>query len=82
MLAVGVDPALAYPALVRGALMDGNLEYTLAAYIPTLGMAVAFAIPLRAGSSTWAATASSRWAASQPPRWPCPPAVQARSSSR
>jgi simple sugar transport system permease protein len=49
MLAVGVDPALAYPALLRGALMDGNLEYTLAAYVPTLGMAVAFAIPLRAG---------------------------------
>jgi simple sugar transport system permease protein len=49
MLAVGVDPFLAYPALVRGALMDGNLEYTLAAYVPTLGMAVAFAIPLRAG---------------------------------
>ncbi|SDK05083.1 ABC transporter permease [Nonomuraea jiangxiensis] len=49
MIAVGVDPSLAYPALVRGALMDGNLEYTLAAYVPTLGMAVAFAIPLRAG---------------------------------
>ncbi|GLW10981.1 hypothetical protein Misp01_61090 [Microtetraspora sp. NBRC 13810] len=49
MLAVGVDPALAYPALVRGALYDGNLEYTIAAFVPTLGMALAFAIPLRAG---------------------------------
>ncbi|WP_214321202.1 ABC transporter permease [Nonomuraea sediminis] len=49
MLAVGVDPLLAYPALLRGALMDGNLEYTLATSVPTLGMAVAFAIPLRAG---------------------------------
>ncbi|MGW0811191.1 ABC transporter permease [Nonomuraea sp. NPDC002799] len=49
MLATGVDPALAYPALIRGALMDGNLEYTLAAFVPTLGMAMAFAIPLRAG---------------------------------
>ncbi|MFG1705834.1 ABC transporter permease [Nonomuraea sp. M3C6] len=49
MLAVGVDPALAYPALVRGAIADGNLEYTIAAFVPTLGMALAFAIPLRAG---------------------------------
>ncbi|MFD1937364.1 ABC transporter permease [Nonomuraea mangrovi] len=49
MIAVGVDPSVAYPALVRGALMDGNLEYTLATYVPTLGMALAFAIPLRAG---------------------------------
>ncbi|MGP3962356.1 ABC transporter permease [Nonomuraea sp. 3N208] len=49
MIAAGVDPSLAYPALVRGALMDGNLEYTIATYVPTLGMALAFAIPLRAG---------------------------------
>ncbi|MEV0594731.1 ABC transporter permease [Nonomuraea cavernae] len=49
MLAVGVDPSLAYPALLRGALADGNLEYTIAAFVPTLGMALAFAIPLRAG---------------------------------
>ncbi|GIH23234.1 ribose ABC transporter permease [Acrocarpospora phusangensis] len=49
MLAVGVDPALAYPALVRGAVADGNLEYTIAAFVPTLGMALAFALPLRAG---------------------------------
>ncbi|WP_214415777.1 ABC transporter permease [Sphaerisporangium fuscum] len=49
MVAAGIDPSAAYPALVRGALLDGNLEYTLAAFVPTLGMAVAFAIPLRAG---------------------------------
>ncbi|MGV9384209.1 ABC transporter permease [Nonomuraea sp. NPDC003707] len=49
MVVSGVDPALAYPALIRGALMDGNLEYTVAAFVPTLGMAMAFAIPLRAG---------------------------------
>ncbi|NAS24294.1 ABC transporter permease [Herbidospora sp. NEAU-GS84] len=49
MLVVGVDPALAYPALVRGAVLDGNLEYTVAAFVPTLGMALAFALPLRAG---------------------------------
>ncbi|WP_083974995.1 ABC transporter permease [Herbidospora daliensis] len=49
MLVVGVDPTLAYPALVRGALLDGNLEYTVAAFVPTLGMALAFALPLRAG---------------------------------
>ncbi|GAA5063445.1 simple sugar transport system permease protein [Thermocatellispora tengchongensis] len=49
MLAAGVDPALAYPALVRGAVADGNLEYTIAAFVPTLGMALAFALPLRAG---------------------------------
>ncbi|TKK86482.1 ABC transporter permease [Herbidospora galbida] len=49
MLVVGVDPTLAYPALVRGAVLDGNLEYTIAAFVPTLGMALAFALPLRAG---------------------------------
>ncbi|WP_214105283.1 ABC transporter permease subunit [Acrocarpospora catenulata] len=49
MLVVGVDPSLAYPALVRGAIADGNLEYTIAAFVPTLGMALAFALPLRAG---------------------------------
>ncbi|MEO3808014.1 hypothetical protein ABGB17_03330 [Sphaerisporangium sp. B11E5] len=49
MLVVGVDPGLAYPALVRGAVADGNLEYTVAAFVPTLGMALAFALPLRAG---------------------------------
>nr|WP_062335606.1 ABC transporter permease [Herbidospora sakaeratensis] len=49
MVVVGVDPTLAYPALVRGALFDGNLEYTIAAFVPTLGMALAFALPLRAG---------------------------------
>lgn len=49
MLVVGVDPTLAYPALIRGAVADGNLEYTVAAFVPTLGMALAFALPLRAG---------------------------------
>ncbi|MBB4918463.1 ABC transporter permease [Streptosporangium saharense] len=49
MLATGVDPFLAYPALVRGAVGEGNLEYTVAAYVPVLGMALAFAIPLRTG---------------------------------
>ncbi|GAA0410739.1 hypothetical protein Acor_14480 [Acrocarpospora corrugata] len=47
LVVVGVDPAVAYPALIRGAVADGNLEYTIAAFVPTLGMA--FAIPLRAG---------------------------------
>ncbi|MEV8630317.1 hypothetical protein AB0395_01545 [Streptosporangium sp. NPDC051023] len=49
MLVTGVDPSLAYPALIRGAVGEGNLEYTIAAYVPTLGMALAFAIPLRTG---------------------------------
>ncbi|MEZ0071988.1 ABC transporter permease [Planotetraspora sp. GP83] len=49
MLLVGVDPARAYPALIRGAVADGNLEYTIASFVPTLGMALAFAIPLRTG---------------------------------
>ncbi|MEV5408892.1 hypothetical protein AB0K60_08640 [Thermopolyspora sp. NPDC052614] len=49
MLAVGVSPARAYPALIRGAIGDGNLEYTIAALVPTLGMALAFAIPFRTG---------------------------------
>ncbi|GAA2879455.1 ABC transporter permease [Streptosporangium fragile] len=45
----GVDPARAYPALLDGALGPGNLEYTIAAFVPTLGMALAFAIPFRTG---------------------------------
>ncbi|GAA1018270.1 ABC transporter permease [Acrocarpospora pleiomorpha] len=49
LLAVGVNPADAYPALIRGAILDGNLEYTIAAFVPTLGMALAFSLPLRAG---------------------------------
>ena len=49
MLAVGVSPAEAYPAIVRGAIGDGNLEYTIAQLVPTLGMALAFAIPFRTG---------------------------------
>jgi simple sugar transport system permease protein len=49
MLVVGVDPSDAYPALIRGAVADGNLEYTIGAFVPTLGMALAFAIPLRTG---------------------------------
>ncbi|GAA0358304.1 ABC transporter permease [Microbispora corallina] len=49
MVLAGIDPARAYPALVNGALGDGNLEYTVGAFVPTLGMALAFAIPLRAG---------------------------------
>jgi len=49
MLAVGVSPVDAYPALVRGAIGDGNLEYTIASLVPTLGMALAFAIPFRTG---------------------------------
>lgn len=49
MLAVGVAPGQAYPALIRGALADGNLEYTIATFVPMLGMALAFAIPFRTG---------------------------------
>ncbi|MCT9930109.1 ABC transporter permease [Planotetraspora sp. A-T 1434] len=49
MVIVRVDPAEAYPALIRGAVADGNLEYTIASFVPTLGMALAFAIPLRTG---------------------------------
>ncbi|GAA3846087.1 ABC transporter permease [Sphaerisporangium flaviroseum] len=49
MAVVGVDPAQAYPALLRGALADGNLEYTIGTFVPTLGMALAFAIPFRTG---------------------------------
>ncbi|WP_248958601.1 ABC transporter permease [Sphaerisporangium perillae] len=49
MTLVGVDPAEAYPALIRGAVADGNLEYTIGAFVPTLGMALAFAIPFRTG---------------------------------
>jgi simple sugar transport system permease protein len=49
MVLAGISPAAAYPALVRGALGEGNLEYTVAAFVPTLGMAIAFAIPLRMG---------------------------------
>ncbi|GAA0319216.1 hypothetical protein NE235_07270 [Actinoallomurus spadix] len=49
MAAAGVSPGTAYPALVRGAIGGGNLSYTIASYVPTLGMALAFAIPFRAG---------------------------------
>jgi simple sugar transport system permease protein len=49
LLAAGVSPAEAYPAIVRGAVGEGNLEYTVANLVPTLGMALAFAIPFRAG---------------------------------
>jgi len=49
MIASGISPAEAYPALVRGAVSDGNLPYTVAALVPTLGMAIAFAIPFRMG---------------------------------
>src|SRR5690606_25881135 len=50
LLAAGVSPAEAYPAIVRGAVGEGNLEYTVANLVPTLGMALAFAIPFRAGA--------------------------------
>jgi simple sugar transport system permease protein len=49
MLIAGIAPGEAYPALIRGAVADGNLEYTIAAFVPTLGMALAFAIPFRTG---------------------------------
>lgn len=49
MTLTGIDPGEAYPALVDGALGEGNLQYTVAAFVPVLGMAVAFAIPLRMG---------------------------------
>ena len=49
MIASGISPAQAYPALVQGAIGEGNLPYTVAALVPTLGMAIAFAIPFRMG---------------------------------
>lgn len=49
MIASGISPADAYPALIQGAVGEGNLPYTVAALVPTLGMAIAFAIPFRMG---------------------------------
>ena len=49
MIVCGISPAEAYPALLQGAIGEGNLPYTVAALVPTLGMAIAFAIPFRMG---------------------------------
>lgn len=47
--ATGVDPLFAYGWMVRGAFSGGNLGFTVATAVPLVGMALAFAVPLRAG---------------------------------
>ena len=47
--ATGVDPFLAYGEMAKGAVGDGNLPFTIATAVPLVGMALVFAIPLRAG---------------------------------
>ncbi|WP_368498610.1 ABC transporter permease [Herbiconiux sp. A18JL235] len=49
MLAAGLDPIVAYTAVVSGALEPGTLDYTFSVWGFICGMALAAAIPLRMG---------------------------------